>query len=198
MLIGTFIALQSLLTLYGASLLFIDVRKSGCDPSESQHGNKACSTTGVHIFGALLGITFAAQGLSQVVSFVEAVSAARAACYPAMQAIKRTVGSELGKEREIVMPKKQDGTDEAQKDIEKKPVLRKSSRSFFRRSTATKDGENVHDKKKLGDEETGLSGTSDTTAILPKYEIDSSSEGGTKTPIANGSIQFKDVVFAYP
>ena len=107
MLIGSFIALQCLLTLYGASLLFVDVRKSGCDPSDSVVGNKACSTTGVQLFGALLGITFAAQGMSQVANFVEVVSAARAACFPAMQAIKRTVGSELGQEREIVMEKKE-------------------------------------------------------------------------------------------
>lgn len=164
MLIGTFIALQCLLTLYGAYILFTDVRDNGCDPSSSEDGNHDCTTTGVNIFGALLGITFSAQGVSQVASFYEALSAARAACYPAMQAINRTVGSDLGREREMLVSNKYSIGDE---------------------STDEESGDDVH-------------GPSEMNAILPKYEIDSSFDGGRKTPIIEGSIQFKDVVFAYP
>jgi ATP-binding cassette subfamily B (MDR/TAP) protein 1 len=35
-------------------------------------------------------------------------------------------------------------------------------------------------------------------AILPKYEIDSTSETGTKPNDIKGNISFKDVTFAYP
>jgi len=192
-MLGSFICLYCILTLYGASLLFMDVRKNGCDPSASMPGNKACSSTGVQVFGAMLGIAFAAQGLSQVANFIEAVSAARAACYPAMQAIKRTVGSDLGKEREVIMPKKSDSSDESFILKDKKPLNKRSS--FFRRSTSVKDNDLIVDKTKQVDEEIGVD---DIKGILPKYEIDSSSDNGTKTPIAEGSIQFKDVVFAYP
>ncbi len=195
-MLGSFICLYGILTLYGASLLFMDVRKSGCDPSDSKNGNKVCSSTGVQVFGAMLGIAFAAQGMSQVANFFEAVSAARAACFPAMQAIKRTVGSELGQEREIVMAKKEDSSNEAARKEDRKSMMKKeSSTSFFRRSTSTKDLETIKDQSKIVDEETGIA---DTKAIIPKYEIDSSSDAGTKTPISHGSIQFKDVVFAYP
>jgi len=115
-LIGTFIALQCLLTLYGASLLFTEVRRNGCDPSSSVVGSIDCSTTGVNIFGALLGITFAAQGVSQVATFIEALSAARVACHPAMQALKRTAGSELGQEREIIVYKTNNFDEESTDD----------------------------------------------------------------------------------
>jgi len=195
-MLGSFICLYCILTLYGVSLLFMDVRKYGCDPSDSVVGNPACSSTGVQVFGAMLGIAFAAQGLSQVANFIEALSAARAACYPAMQAIKRTVGSELGKEREVIMPKKNDANDEKLILKDEKKVVKRSSMSFFRRSSANIEKGRNDDQNKQVDEEVGV--TTLNTAILPAYAIDSSSSVGSTSPIVDGSVQFQDVVFAYP
>jgi len=79
-------------TLYGSSLLYSNVRDTGCDPSGAFHPyNETCDPSGVDIFGALMGITFAAAVLPQVSSSVEALVAARAACYPAFLVMQRTL-----------------------------------------------------------------------------------------------------------
>jgi hypothetical protein len=174
----------------------MDVRKYGCDPSIFMEGNKACSSTGVDVFGAMLGIALATVGSSLLVNFIEALSAARTACYPAMQAIKRTVGSELGKEREIVISKKDDTCDKIVIEKDEKQVIKRSNSSFFRRSSTVKEKGIDEDLTKKIDEESGI--ITVEKAILPTYLIDASSDGGTKTPFAFGSIQFKDVVFSYP
>jgi ATP-binding cassette subfamily B (MDR/TAP) protein 1 len=61
--------------------------------------------------------------------------------------------------------------------------------------------------RKVGDEETSEEPTGPSRrasarrasqATLPKYVIDSSSEDGVKLPSVNGTIEFKNVTFAYP
>jgi ABC-type multidrug transport system fused ATPase/permease subunit len=91
-----------------------------------------------------MGITFAAAVLPHVSVGIEAFTDARAACYPAIQAISRKVGDE---------------------DL-----------------SATVTG-----PTRRG-----------TTAPLPKYVIDSSSKDGVKLDSVDGSIEFKNVKFAYP
>ena len=91
-MLGTFIALYLVLTLYGGYLLYDAVRGSGCDPSGAIYNVDTCSTSASDVFGAMLGIAFAGQGVSQVGNFLENFSSARVACFPAMQAINRSLG----------------------------------------------------------------------------------------------------------
>lgn len=46
--------------LYGAYLLYDNVTKTGCDPSGTMPYNESCDPSGMDVFGALMGITFAA------------------------------------------------------------------------------------------------------------------------------------------
>lgn len=81
--------------LFGSYLVYKQVRDVGCDPSGAfaVFGNERCNPGGVHVFGALMGITFAAAVLPQISSAIEALSAARVACHPAFKVIQRKVGS---------------------------------------------------------------------------------------------------------
>lgn len=96
-MMGSFIASYIVLTLYGSYLLYSDVEKDGCDPSnmlgnpDSPYFNKPCGAVGLEVFGALMGISFGAMGLAQISNAIEAFMAARAACHPALEAINRTV-----------------------------------------------------------------------------------------------------------
>lgn len=54
--------------LYGAYLLYDNVRNNGCDPSGAVEFNETCDPSGKNIFGALFGITMAASVLPQVIS----------------------------------------------------------------------------------------------------------------------------------
>lgn len=92
-MLGTFILLYCVLTLYGSFLLYSDVEDTGCDPSNGVSGNETCDNSGPEVFGAMLGVAFAAQGLSQVGNFLETFTAARSACYQAMLAINRKPGT---------------------------------------------------------------------------------------------------------
>lgn len=92
-MLGTFILLYCVLTLYGSFLLYSDVEDTGCDPSNGVDGNETCDNSGPEVFGAMLGVAFAAQGVSQVGNFIETFTAARTACYQAMLAVNRKPGS---------------------------------------------------------------------------------------------------------
>ena len=91
-MLGSFICLYCVLTLFGAYLIYQDVSASGCDPSNSGYGT-SCSNSGPAVFGAMLGVAFAAQGISQVGNFFETFSSCRVAAYPAMQAMRRKIGA---------------------------------------------------------------------------------------------------------
>lgn len=81
------------LTLFGIFLITRDVDKSGCDPSGGVAGNTTCGHNGTDVLGAMLGLTFAAQGISQVGSFFQTFTAARSAVFPAIQTIHRKNGT---------------------------------------------------------------------------------------------------------
>jgi ATP-binding cassette, subfamily B (MDR/TAP), member 1 len=70
-MLGSFLFLYLILTLYGASVLYNEVRKNGCDPSDAGilTQNVSCNSTGPDVFGAMLGVAFAAQGASQFGNF---------------------------------------------------------------------------------------------------------------------------------
>ena len=89
---ASFLLSYVIVTLFGGWLLYDNVRSSGCDPSNVAEDNPdKCNPTAADIFGALFGVTFAAAVLPQVSVAIEAMTGARAAAFPAMQAMKRTV-----------------------------------------------------------------------------------------------------------
>jgi hypothetical protein len=55
-MIGSFLLLYSILTLYGSALLYREVKDSGCDPSDTVKDNHTCESSGPGVFGAMLGI----------------------------------------------------------------------------------------------------------------------------------------------
>lgn len=55
-----------LVTLFGSWLLYDNVRRTGCDPSATVDGNTPCDPSGMDVFGALFGVSFAAAILPQV------------------------------------------------------------------------------------------------------------------------------------
>jgi hypothetical protein len=53
-MLGSFLLLYCILALYGTALLYIDVRRTGCDPSGAVD-NDTCTSSGAGVFGAMLG-----------------------------------------------------------------------------------------------------------------------------------------------
>lgn len=92
-MLGSFLVLYATLSLYGTALFYRDVEDIGCDPSGGVEGAVACESTGPDVFGAMLGVAFAAQGVSQFGNFSEALTQARVAVYEALQTINRLPGS---------------------------------------------------------------------------------------------------------
>ena len=92
-MLGSFILLYAVLTLYGSYLMYTDVEENRCDPSGAVDVMPTCNSSGPAVFGAMLGVAFAAQGMSQLANSIEALSSARAACAQAMTAIDRKLGS---------------------------------------------------------------------------------------------------------
>jgi len=93
-MLGTFLLLYAVLTLYGSALVYRDIEDSGCDPSGSVDFNSTCDSSGPDVFGAMLGVAFAGQGISQCGTCIEAFTAARVAVYEALSAMNRKPGSD--------------------------------------------------------------------------------------------------------
>jgi ATP-binding cassette, subfamily B (MDR/TAP), member 1 len=162
-MMGSFLVLYCILALYGSALLYRDVEDTGCDPSGGVADNVTCQSSGPDVFGALLGVAFAAQGVSQVGNFVELFTIARVACFQALQAINR----KPGQESRVIY------------DEENEEDLGNSTH------VSNSDVEVVIKEKQV-------------KAILPKYEIDSSSTEGYRPQVVSGTISIKDVGFSYP
>ena len=107
-MLGSFILLYAVLTLFGAYLLYSEVASTYCDPSAAVPGMTTCTSSGPSVFGSMLvgkeptllfgpfltfslfsfscylsrlqGVAFAAQGMSQLANSIEAFSSARSAC----------------------------------------------------------------------------------------------------------------------
>jgi ATP-binding cassette, subfamily B (MDR/TAP), member 1 len=92
-MLGSFLLLYCVLTLYGTSLLYRDVRETGCDPSAGVPGAQDCPNTGTAVFGSMLGVAFAARGMSVFGNVVEVFSQARVATQDALLAMRRVPGS---------------------------------------------------------------------------------------------------------
>ena len=164
-MLGSFMILYCVLTLFGSFLLYREVRTDGCDPSGAVPSNEECSNSGYDVFGAMLGVAFAAQGVSQFGNFSEAFAAARVVVYDAMKAINRTPGAPL----EMIY---------ASPDDDDLGTTAHSRRS--KTSTEEDDGKQT------------------LKAILPPYEIDSTSNQGRNLASVQGRISFENVEFAYP
>lgn len=104
-----------LLTLYGSYILYNAVRKEGCDPSGALETNQTCGESGADVFGALMGITFAGSVLPQVSITIESFAAARVSCFPAILAIKRSLGASEEKKPKKEKKKKDKKDDEKPK-----------------------------------------------------------------------------------
>lgn len=72
LMMGSMLLGYIVLVLYGSYLLYDAVLATGCDPSGSDPNNEACDPDAAGVFGALLGITFAASVLPQVSVGIEA------------------------------------------------------------------------------------------------------------------------------
>ena len=116
----------------------------------------------------ITGIAFAAQGISQFGNFSEAFTAARVAAFDALQTIKRKPGSP----EEIIYRTPEDD------DL--------GTTTHSRKSRDKKEDVVVADEERV------------VKAILPKYEIDSTAEGGKTLKDVSGQVAFKDVHFSYP
>ncbi|KAG7367565.1 ABC transporter permease [Nitzschia inconspicua] len=167
-MLGSFICIYAILALYGTSLLYRQVVDGGCDPSGVVTNNVTCDTKASDVFGAMLGVAFAAQGISQVGTFLETFSSGRAAVFSALKAINR----KRGEPQEIIYHNPDDDKDD-------------SSMSKTSRSIVTDDADLETPDGRI-------------KAILPKYEIDSSSDAGKKPKKVQGEICFRDVKFHYP
>jgi ATP-binding cassette subfamily B (MDR/TAP) protein 1 len=77
MVMSTMILGYLVLVLYGAYLLYDQVRTTGCDPSGTVPNTTACNPEASGVFGALMGITIAASVLPQVSVGLEAFSGGR-------------------------------------------------------------------------------------------------------------------------
>ena len=175
-MLGSFICLYAILCIYGSYLIYADLQETGCDPSAGVDGNDPCGSSGPDVFGAMLGVAFAAQGISQVGSFIECFAASRVAVYEAIQVISRKPGSP---EKTIYHePETKDGEEMTDKDDESTNDMNNSSRSFWSGDLETPQGK--------------------VKAILPEYEIDATSDQGLMPMDIEGRLSFENVNFSYP
>jgi ABC-type multidrug transport system fused ATPase/permease subunit len=114
------------------------------------------------------GVAFAAQGISQFGNFSEAFTLARVAVYDALKAINRKPGAP-----EEIVYRNPDDDD-----------LGTTTRS--KKKTDTRNGMEREETERV------------IKAIIPKYEIDSTSDAGLKPKGIQGRITFNKVVFSYP
>jgi ABC-type multidrug transport system fused ATPase/permease subunit len=122
-----------------------------------------------------VGVAFAAQGVSQFGSFSEAFTQARVAVHGALVVIRRLPGAP----EETIYRTADDDHDA--------PI---SSTTHSKKSNAVVKSSDVN-----GEVNTDLPVVK---AILPKYEIDSSSNEGMKLKHIEGNISFQNVCFSYP
>jgi ATP-binding cassette subfamily B (MDR/TAP) protein 1 len=168
-MLGSFILLYAILSIYGSYLIYTDLEVTGCDPSAGNPLNVTCSNSGADVFGAMLGVAFAGQGISQVGSFLECFAAARVAAFEALTAINRKPGApEETLYHEPTEADDRDGVSDTNKSSH---------------SSAIGDLETPQGRVK---------------AILPKYLIDATSEKGLKPQNVQGQLKFDNVKFHYP
>jgi ATP-binding cassette, subfamily B (MDR/TAP), member 1 len=108
MLLAYFVVL-----LFGAFLLYDQVRDDGCDPSGNVDDNETCKPSGLGVFGALLGMTFGASILPQASATIEWLVNARVACYPAFAVMRRVTHSGMNEAENGQVPAELDQNGQA-------------------------------------------------------------------------------------
>lgn len=169
-MMGSFLFMYVILTLYGIHNIYQDIIETGCDPSSIAPDNESCDSTGPRVLGAMFGIAFAGQGVSQVGNVLEIFTAARVAAGQAITAINRKPGQP--EERIYHVEEKKD----SKEDDESVSSSRHSTGSSF--MIESPEGR--------------------VKAILPPYEIDSMSTEGLKPENIKGKLSFEEVEFRYP
>lgn len=170
-MLGSFILLYCVLCIFGSYLLYSDIRDTGCDPSAGNPTVATCDNAGPDVFGAMLGVAFAAQGITQVGSFVECFAAARVAAYQALQAINRKPGAP----EETIYHEENEKTSTSADETSKSSKSEKSETA-------------------IGD----IDGSLRVKAVLPQYLIDATSEEGKKPEKVEGRLTFDSCRFHYP
>lgn len=179
-MLGSMLFLYAILTLYGTSLLYKEVASTGCDPSGAVPSNvNKCAASGAGVLGAMFGVAFAAQGVSQFGNFVEAFAAARVAAREALLAIRRQPGCP----EQIIYH--EDDDDSKSKKKNSGAVSESGSSSTLDNDVEKGSPPPLEQKKRV-------------RAILPKFEIDSLSDTGVRPGSIRGEVSFRDVHFAYP
>jgi ATP-binding cassette, subfamily B (MDR/TAP), member 1 len=212
-MLGSFLCLYCVLTLFGSFLLYSDVLDTGCDPSGSVPANDTCTNDGRGVFGAMLGVAFAGQGVSQFGNCATALAAARTAVYEALVAIRRTPGTDSV----VIYKEDKSGShsDKKKKDSDDDDSFRDLGVTTVQSSMSSQRNKNTtrHSKDSGEDDVEDAALTTDVDsdhhddsgnmskeikAILPKYEIDSFSTAGLKPSEIQGRISIKNVHFSYP
>eukprot|EP00980_Cylindrotheca_fusiformis_P007162 scaffold1505_cov118-Cylindrotheca_fusiformis.AAC.12 len=170
-MLGSIVFLYGIVCIYGSHLISQDVEDTGCDPSGGYSPTPTCENSGSDVFGAMFGVAFAGQGVSQVGTFLEAFSAARVAANEALTAINRKPGAP---EHTIYQTGNAEEGSEA--------VASEANKSNH--SSVVGETDEVMRRK--------------VKAILPKYLIDATSDKGLKPEDVQGRITFDNVRFHYP
>lgn len=196
------------ITLFGIWMLYDAVMETGCDPSNAIPTNEPCPTTGMDVFGALMGISFGAMGLPQISGAAEMFSAAREAAYPAFL-LKRRVEGAYNDDYDASLLL-EDGTEgaTAKKALTEKDRISTNEGSETPLMDSTGNNWDLHSAtktSKMSAEDTPLEATETThhkkripASKMPPYNINNSSDTGLKPASCNGTIDFTDVSFSYP
>ncbi len=127
---STVSAIKTVLSLNAIPEMISQYAAATRDPSDSVPNNPACPQSGPDVFGAMLGVAFAAQGVSQTGNFFGIFTEARVACYAALQAIHRKAGSP----EQVIYEKdkkEDDKTETAESDIESGGDGREEAQSYY-------------------------------------------------------------------
>ena len=162
------------ITLFGMWILYDAVSETGCDPSNAVPNNEPCPTTGMDVFGALMGISFAAMGLPQISGAMESLTSARQAAYP-LFVLKRRCNGDYNDDFDISLLL----------DDEVKTATT-SHENGDKDDVPLEMLETTHHKKRI------------PPSKMPPYRIDCSSDTGLKPTSCEGTIDFSNVSFTYP
>ena len=177
-IMASFLVLFCIVPIFGAYLLYDQVRDDGCDPSGAVPGAEICNPSAVDVFGSLFGMVFAASVLPQISTVTESFTESRSACYLALEAMSRKLEEDDNEKEQEKMEANKTGQQKPVKGVDEEEV--DESEEVAAEPEAQRRQHNGNGKK------------------LPKYTIDSSSPNGLKPDHVRGKIEFSDVVFAYP
>ena len=190
-IMGSMLLGYIVITLFGMWILYDAVMETGCDPSNTVPTNEPCSTTGMDVFGSLMGISFAAMGLPQINAMMEALTGARAAAYPLFVLKRRCEGV-------------------YNDDFDIKVLLDETTAGGI---TATNDSYSDGGKAYRGDNENSSDDKNSKSmdvletiqhkkcippSKMPPYLINASCPSGLQPESCTGTIDFCNVSFSYP